>query len=478
MDGSTSAYVGACRKDIPYPSVSHESVPSLIDNLVAALYGQITKTVVNRRVQWYIPCDPNNTATINNIPRNAGEGLLCYIIRALNLTGGSGIVTIDGTQTLTNKTLTAPIINGGTINNLTAIGTLALPAGSITTSMIANGTILPIDLSTGGPYWDTSGNLGIGTSSPTAKVHTYQDSTGAVISAVENPNTGVSAAAMTRLVSNGKTASFSVNGAGGYAGLAGQASNITTLYTDFDAVAFRKLDGTTKLLLNSDNNVGIGTSSPSYKLDIQGAGSGVKVTYNSSTNNVGAAGYIYQGVSNNLNLANGQYQNSSGTTLATNATGSNISVGSDGSISFGNFQGATVGSTPTNIQLLKINTDGTINSQGNPIYNCKTTAKAWVNFNGTGTTGAAQTIRSSYNVSSVTKNATGDYTINFANSMTDTNYVAIGTTTGAAGTSYQGVFAINARSLNTCRGTINLINAGNSNITYDSAQIDLVIFGN
>jgi hypothetical protein len=107
MDGSTSAYVGACRKDIPYPSVSHESVPSLIDNLVAALYGSITKSVVNRRVQWYIPCDPNNTSTINNIPRNAGEGLLCYIIRALNLTGGSGIVTVDGTQTLTNKTILA-----------------------------------------------------------------------------------------------------------------------------------------------------------------------------------------------------------------------------------------------------------------------------------------------------------------------------------------------------------------------------------
>jgi hypothetical protein len=45
-----------------------------------------------------------------------------------------------------------------TINNLTATGTLALPTGSITSAMIANGTILPADLSTGGPTWDTSGN--------------------------------------------------------------------------------------------------------------------------------------------------------------------------------------------------------------------------------------------------------------------------------------------------------------------------------
>jgi hypothetical protein len=92
-NGSTSAYAGACRKDIPYPSVSHESVPSLIDNLVAALYGSITKTVVNRRVQWNIPCDPNNSASVAGIPRNAGEGLLCYIMRVFNqfISGGTEV---------------------------------------------------------------------------------------------------------------------------------------------------------------------------------------------------------------------------------------------------------------------------------------------------------------------------------------------------------------------------------------------------
>lgn len=46
-------------------------------------------------------------------------------------------------------------------------------------------------------------------------------------------------------------------------------------------------------------------------------------------------------------------------------------------------------------------------------------AKAWVNFNGTTSPG---TIRSSYNVSSVTKNGTGDYTVNFATALADTNY--------------------------------------------------------
>jgi hypothetical protein len=55
----------------------------------------------------------------------------------------------------------------------------------------------------------------------------------------------------------------------------------------------------------------------------------------------------------------------------------------------------------------------------------KQIAKAWVNFNGTTSPG---TIRSSYNVSSVTKNGTGDYTVNFATAMADANYSWTGST--------------------------------------------------
>ena len=44
--------------------------------------------------------------------------------------------------------------------------------------------------------------------------------------------------------------------------------------------------------------------------------------------------------------------------------------------------------------------------------------KAWVNFNGTGTVA----IRASYNVSSITDNGVGDYTINFVTAMVDANY--------------------------------------------------------
>jgi len=46
-----------------------------------------------------------------------------------------------------------------------------------------------------------------------------------------------------------------------------------------------------------------------------------------------------------------------------------------------------------------------------------TNALAWVNFNGT-----AATIRSAYNVSSITRNSAGDYTVNFTTALSDANY--------------------------------------------------------
>ncbi len=57
----------------------------------------------------------------------------------------------------------------------------------------------------------------------------------------------------------------------------------------------------------------------------------------------------------------------------------------------------------------------TIKTTGNvEVYTCK----AWVNFNGTGTVA----IRESGNVSSITDNGTGRYTITFTNALTDANY--------------------------------------------------------
>jgi len=58
-----------------------------------------------------------------------------------------------------------------------------------------------------------------------------------------------------------------------------------------------------------------------------------------------------------------------------------------------------------------------LNASGSaPMY----AARAWVNFSGTGTV----SIRAGGNVSSVTDNGTGEYTVNFATAMQDKNYSA------------------------------------------------------
>ena len=59
-------------------------------------------------------------------------------------------------------------------------------------------------------------------------------------------------------------------------------------------------------------------------------------------------------------------------------------------------------------------------------------AKAWVNFNGTGTVA----IRASFNVSSITDNGVGDYTANFTTAMVDANYAAASQANTAASYGY------------------------------------------
>ena len=66
-----------------------------------------------------------------------------------------------------------------------------------------------------------------------------------------------------------------------------------------------------------------------------------------------------------------------------------------------------------------------------PLYMCR----AWVNFNGTGTVA----IRASGNVSSITDNGTGDYTVNFTTAMPDANYATNMTMSDSSQANWTGV---------------------------------------
>ena len=79
---------------------------------------------------------------------------------------------------------------------------------------------------------------------------------------------------------------------------------------------------------------------------------------------------------------------------------------------------------------------GALNATGSaPVYACR----AWVNFNGTSTVA----IRASGNVSTITDNGAGDYTVNFTTSMPDTNYAIIGSTGTDSNTNPPSTFNIN-----------------------------------
>ena len=107
-------------------------------------------------------------------------------------------------------------------------------------------------------------------------------------------------------------------------------------------------------------------------------------------------------------------------------------------------------------------------------YGCR----AWVNFNGTGTVA----IRASGNVSSITDNGTGDYTVNFTTAMSDVNYVASLCTTEYASTNnvvyptITGTTSSGATLQSTTQLRFNTASLGSPSTKYDMALICVSIF--
>ena len=103
-----------------------------------------------------------------------------------------------------------------------------------------------------------------------------------------------------------------------------------------------------------------------------------------------------------------------------------------------------------------------------PIYGCR----AWVNFDGT--TATPCTIRGSGNITSVTKNGTGDYTINFTTAMPDANYSTCvgGSRSITVGTDYG--FQIQTWSQAT--GSVRINTPGAVGAVADWLQVSLSIF--
>jgi len=105
-------------------------------------------------------------------------------------------------------------------------------------------------------------------------------------------------------------------------------------------------------------------------------------------------------------------------------------------------------------------------------------ARAFVNFNGIGTVA----IRASSNVSSITDNGAGDYTVNFTTAMPDINYTTVVSSITMGGTpqvSYASLASYNSTSYGPTSSSVRVIQGGTGNTggpLEDTAYFNVVIF--
>lgn len=115
--------------------------------------------------------------------------------------------------------------------------------------------------------------------------------------------------------------------------------------------------------------------------------------------------------------------------------------------------------------------------RGSDSFDSSISDKVWVNFQGSGTVG----IRGSGNVSSITNNANGLYTVNYTNNMPNNDYATTGTAVGL----HQGTSGSNGRcgevspNLNATYSTsaVQLITKDSADINIDSSKVGISIIG-
>ena len=267
---------------------------------------------------------------------------------------------------------------------------------------------------------------------------------------------------------SGSTGIAGVDGSAGTPAVQGTTTNTGVYYPAVNQVAITT-NGTQQMLVDASGNVGIGTSSPGERLQVSGGNFGI----------LGATGTSFTGFVNQNNGASASAyrglfydgRNENGVAVANML----IDVNTDGSSGWV-WSTTPSGSRTSDRRVDRMRITSTGDLQFNSGYGSVATAygcRAWVNFNGT--TASPSTIRGSGNVSSVTKNGTGDYTVNFTNAMPDANYAVVGL--GYAGaTDNTTLRGIEQRGAPTTGGTrIVTMNAINTS-TYDGDYVNVAVF--
>ncbi len=365
--------------------------------------------------------------TVDNFTAN-GTGTT-VVLSETPASANSLVVAIDGVIqtapenfTLSGSTITftsAPD-NGSnvTVRHLgfrTTATVQALQAGSVTTTELADGSVtaaklaagaaLPSQTSNSTYYLTTDGTNSIWKAQSALSIANTQIS-GNIVSSQIAPSVTLT----TPLISG--NLNFDANGT---SGIRLTSANTITFHTA----------GTEDVRIDANGNVGIGTTSSTTKLELGFSNAGTTLASaplvtlrNDSFTNGAVTGLVSQ---------NSQGGNAVGIDFISLNQVNDASGASGGMRIWQNVAGAK------SYQLsLEFGGDFRFNSgygSAATAYGCR----AWVNFNGTGTVA----IRASGNVTSITDNGTGDYTVNFTTAMPDANYSPITTLkpiSGAAST--------------------------------------------
>jgi hypothetical protein len=172
-----------------------------------------------------------------------------------------------------------------------------------------------------------------------------------------------------------------------------------------------------------------------------------------------------------------QWRRNGGTqTIPNQGTSNTFSAGAKQTVSHSaTTAGLNVGpvagdpSTPANGDVWLNSTTNALNARVSGASHQLNTVKAWVNFNGTGT----PAIRASLNVSSITDNGVGDYTVNLTTAIADTNYCVVAnssyTANGARGSIWAESYATSTTS------TRIITSANSSPFVFDCVSVTVAI---
>lgn len=411
---------------------------------------------------------------------------------------GSGTVSISGTYP--NFTITGADQYQGTVTSVamtvpTGLSVSGTPITSSGTLAVTFATGYSIPTNTSQANWDTAytdrlkwdggstgldaetgrTSLGLGTIATQAASNvsiTGGSINGITDLAIADGGTGLSSYTAGDIVYYSSGTAFSKLNIGTAntvltsSGSAPQWSTSLTLSGNVTATTFVPSGSsvpTNGMYLPAANSVGLATNSTQrIQIDSSGnVGVGTTSTLGNSLLNV-SQGVVARNSGTTLPYFQ-TYNSNAGTDLKTWRIGGN----SSGGLAFETVNDAYSSSTSRAI------IDSSGNFQFNSGYGSVATVygcRVWVNFNGTGTIA----IRASGNVSSLTDNGTGDYTVNFTNSMPDSNYCIQTPNVHEPGVAVWDIpIRLGTRGTSSCR--IQCMNTS-STAVGDTSEIDVAIF--